>query len=204
MPSEQTKANIPPSKIVCVGRNYVAHIEELGNQVAQQMVVFLKPSSAMSEVLLSQHCAESLHFETEICFKVQGGQLAEVAVGLDLTKRDLQAQLKNSGLPWERAKAFDGAALFSEFVVIKQTDIAKLQVSLQLNNKLQQHGNVDLMLYKPDVILAQISEFMILNDGDIIMTGTPAGVGQIHAGDTFNAQLHLADQLLVEQSWVAQ
>lgn len=198
------KKGIFASKIVCVGRNYVAHIEELGNQIAQQMVVFLKPTSAISNELLSQHGGQELHFETEICFQVQQGQLAAVAVGLDLTKRDLQTELKNKGLPWERAKAFNGSALFSEFVEITQTDIAKLQVTLHINGTLKQQGNVDLMLYKPDVILEQINEFMTLNDGDIIMTGTPAGVAKVNTGDTFNAQILLADQVLVEQSWQAQ
>lgn len=198
-----SKVNNQPSKIVCIGRNYVAHIKELGNQVAEQMVIFLKPSSAINNELLSVHGDESLHFETEICFKVKAGNLAEVGVGLDLTKRELQTQLKSKGLPWERAKAFDGSALFSEFVAIEQADIAKLEVSLRINDRLQQQGNVELMLYKPDVILEQINEFMTLNDGDIIMTGTPAGVGKISPGDTFSAQIHVAEQLLVEQSWVA-
>lgn len=198
-----SKVNTQPSKIVCIGRNYVAHIKELGNQVAEQMVIFLKPSSAINNELLSVHGDESLHFETEICFKVKAGNLAEVGVGLDLTKRELQTQLKSKGLPWERAKAFDGSALFSEFVAIEQADIAKLEVSLRINDRLQQQGNVELMLYKPDVILEQINEFMTLNDGDIIMTGTPAGVGKISPGDTFSAQIHVAEQLLVEQSWVA-
>lgn len=199
----QNNSSTLPTKIVCIGRNYVAHIKELGNQVADQMVIFLKPSSAINNELLSVHGDESLHFETEICFKVKAGNLAEVGVGLDLTKRELQAQLKSKGLPWERAKAFDGSALFSEFVAIEQADIAKLEVSLRINDRLQQQGNVELMLYKPDVILEQINEFMTLNDGDIIMTGTPAGVGKISPGDTFSAQIHVAEQLLVEQSWVA-
>lgn len=199
----QNNSSTLPTKIVCIGRNYVAHIKELGNQVAEQMVIFLKPSSAINNELLSVHGDESLHFETEICFKVKAGNLAEVGVGLDLTKRELQTQLKSKGLPWERAKAFDGSALFSEFVAIEQADIAKLEVSLRINDRLQQQGNVELMLYKPDVILEQINEFMTLNDGDIIMTGTPAGVGKISPGDTFSAQIHVAEQLLVEQSWVA-
>lgn len=195
--------SLVPSKIVCVGRNYVDHINELGNQIADQMVVFNKPNTAIATQLLSEHNGEPLHFETEICFKIQQGLLAEVGVGLDLTKRDLQSKLKAKGLPWERAKAFDGSALFSDFVAIEHTDITKLQVSLHISGALQQQGTVELMLYKPDVILDQISEFMTLNDGDIIMTGTPAGVGKVNAGDTFSAQIHLADQLLVEQSWQA-
>jgi len=195
--------SLAPSKIVCVGRNYVDHINELGNQIADQMVVFNKPNTAIATQLLSEHNGEPLHFETEICFKIQQGRLAEVGVGLDLTKRDLQSKLKAKGLPWERAKAFDGSALFSHFVPIEQDDIAGLNLSLSINDHLQQQGNVGLMLYKPSNILTQISEFMTLNDGDIIMTGTPAGVGRVIAGDAFKASIMCADQLLIEVSWLA-
>ncbi|MDP2634390.1 MULTISPECIES: fumarylacetoacetate hydrolase family protein [unclassified Pseudoalteromonas] len=195
--------SLAPSKIVCVGRNYVDHINELGNQIADQMVVFNKPNTAIATQLLSEHNGEPLHFETEICFKIQQGRLAEVGVGLDLTKRDLQSKLKAKGLPWERAKAFDGSALFSHFVPIEQDDIAGLNLSLSINDHLQQQGNVELMLYKPSNILTQISEFMTLNDGDIIMTGTPAGVGRVIAGDAFKASIMCADQLLIEVSWLA-
>lgn len=195
--------SLTPSKIVCVGRNYVDHINELGNQIADQMVVFNKPNTAIATQLLSEHNGEPLHFETEICFKIQQGRLAEVGVGLDLTKRDLQSKLKAKGLPWERAKAFDGSALFSHFVPIEQDDIAGLNLSLSINDHLQQQGNVGLMLYKPSNILTQISEFMTLNDGDIIMTGTPAGVGRVIAGDAFKASIRCADQLLIEVSWLA-
>ena len=195
--------SLAPSKIVCIGRNYVDHINELGNQIADQMVVFNKPNTAIATQLLSEHNGEPLHFETEICFKIQQGRLAEVGVGLDLTKRDLQSKLKAKGLPWERAKAFDGSALFSHFVPIEQDDIAGLNLSLSINDHLQQQGNVELMLYKPSNILTQISEFMTLNDGDIIMTGTPAGVGRVIAGDAFKASIMCADQLLIEVSWLA-
>lgn len=195
--------SLAPSKIVCIGRNYVDHINELGNQIADQMVVFNKPNTAIATQLLSEHNGEPLHFETEICFKIQQGHLAEVGVGLDLTKRDLQSKLKAKGLPWERAKAFDGSALFSHFVPIEQADIAGLNLSLSINDHLQQQGNVGLMLYKPSNILTQISEFMTLNDGDIIMTGTPAGVGRVIAGDAFKASIMCADQLLIEVSWLA-
>lgn len=195
--------SLAPSKIVCVGRNYVDHINELGNQIADQMVVFNKPNTAIATQLLSEHNGEPLHFETEICFKVHQGHLAEVGIGLDLTKRDLQSKLKAKGLPWERAKAFDGSALFSHFVAIEQDDIAKLKVSLSINNQLQQQGNVELMLYKPACILSQISEFMTLNDGDIIMTGTPAGVGKVIAGDVFKAHLLREDEPIIEGLWLA-
>ena len=127
-----------------------------------------------------------------------------MAVGLDLTKRDLQSKLKASGLPWERAKAFDGSALFSEFVQIDEQAIEHLSLTLLIDNKVRQQGGVELMLYKPAVISAQVSEFMTLIDGDIIMTGTPAGVGAVNAGSKFIAQLHLGSDLLVQQEWLAE
>lgn len=115
----------------------------------------------------------------------------------------MQTQLKNKGLPWERAKAFDGSALFSEFITIDISKVAQLSLTLFIEGKMQQRGGVELMLYKPDEILAQISDFMTLNDGDIIMTGTPEGVGAIKSGCEFIAQLHLAEQLILEQRWLA-
>ncbi|MBB1366890.1 fumarylacetoacetate hydrolase family protein [Pseudoalteromonas sp. SR44-5] len=195
---------VNPSKVICIGRNYAAHIAELGNQVADEMVVFLKPPSAITNTLMCTHKDEQLHFETEICFQVNNGCLAAVAVGLDLTKRDLQSKLKASGLPWERAKAFDGSALFSEFVQIDEQAIEHLSLTLLIDNKVRQQGGVELMLYKPAVISAQVSEFMTLIDGDIIMTGTPAGVGAVNAGSTFIAQLHLGSDLLIQQEWLAE
>ena len=110
---------ITPSKIVCVGRNYVEHIQELNNDVPDQMVLFIKPNSAISPTLRCYH-QEPLHYETELCFMVVDGAFKAASVGLDLTKRQLQSQLKIKGLPWERAKGFDGSALFSEFVSIPQ------------------------------------------------------------------------------------
>ncbi len=104
-----------PSKIVCIGRNYVEHIRELGNEIPTEPVIFIKPNSAIAENIHSND-SEEIHFEGEISFMVRSGELAAVGFGLDLTKRNLQSRLKAKGLPWERAKAFDGAAVFSEFV----------------------------------------------------------------------------------------
>ena len=109
---------VQPSKILCVGRNYRAHIEELGNEVPDSMVVFNKPNSAISDTLRSDIDNQPLHYESELAFTVKGGNLHSVGFGLDLTKRGLQSALKAKGLPWERAKAFDGAALFSAFVTL--------------------------------------------------------------------------------------
>ena len=193
---------ITPNKIICIGRNYAAHIAELGNETPTEMLLFTKPNSAISEQLKSQHNHDTLHFETELCFVVKNNQLSAVGLGLDLTKREVQTHLKTKGLPWERAKAFDGSALFSEFVPI--TDEQQLfSFTLTIDGCIQQQGDSKLMINKAEDILAEISQFMSLQDGDIIMTGTPAGVGEVKKGSEFNAQLYLGSQLLLEQEWLA-
>ena len=192
-----------PSKIVCVGRNYVAHIRELGNDMPDRMVVFSKPNSAISGTLRSRIDAEALHYEGELAFTVKKGKLAAVGFGLDLTKRALQTVLKEKGLPWERAKAFDGAALFSEFVALPE-DIARLSLRLTVDGELRQSGGVKLMMYKPEAILAELATFTTLEDGDIILTGTPAGVGEVQSNQTFEGQVLLGEEVLVSARWQAQ
>ena len=113
--------------------------------------------------------------------------MAGVGFGLDLTQRELQSKLKAKSLPWERAKAFDGAACFSDFVGLGGTEISSLTMELEINRERRQSGGYELMIYKPEQILAEILEFMSLEDGDIIMTGTPGGVGQVLSGDHFQA-----------------
>ncbi|PIW59079.1 fumarylacetoacetate hydrolase family protein [Shewanella sp. CG12_big_fil_rev_8_21_14_0_65_47_15] len=195
---------VVPTKIVCIGRNYVDHIHELGNDIPDDMVVFLKPNSAISTVLLAEHQGETLHYETELCFMFQDGRFSSVALGLDLTKRDLQSKLKAKGLPWERAKAFDGAALFSPFVAIDDVE-APLHFTLSINDNLVQEGHIDLMIYKPQTILSELQAFISLDDGDIVMTGTPKGVGVIPAKSVFNVRLSRGLQAgaepLLEWQW---
>ncbi len=192
---------ITPSKIVCIGRNYAAHIEELGNEVPDDMVVFNKPNSAISLTLYSS-LDEPLHYEGELAFLVQGGKLAAVGFGLDLTKRTLQSKLKEKSLPWERAKAFDGAAVFSEFVKLP-IDIDELSLRLKVDGELRQDGGVSLMMYKPKTIMQELSTFTTLEDGDIIMTGTPKGVGVVEAGECFEGQVLLGNEILLSASWTA-
>lgn len=193
---------ITPSKVVCVGRNYVAHIEELGNAVPDELVVFAKPNSAIGAVLHAEHHGEALHYETELAFLVESGQLCAVGLGLDLTKRALQASLKDKGLPWERAKAFDGSALFSAFVPLPRA-VDELHLTLHVNGELRQQGGVELMLHKPAAIVRDITRFMHLEDGDILMTGTPAGVGKVQPGDTFSASVLDGDTPLLDANWTA-
>lgn len=188
-----------PSKIVCIGRNYVAHIHELGNEIPENMVVFNKPPSAISDTLHAQ-LDEPLHYEGELAFVVFNSTLAGVGFGLDLTKRDLQSRLKAKGLPWERAKAFDGAAIFSHFVSVP-ADITKLSLSLHIDGTLTQQGTVEHMLYKPDTILQELNSYTHLSDGDIIMTGTPAGVGVVPRDSDFVGEVFSGNDLLVSKSW---
>ncbi|WP_281213094.1 fumarylacetoacetate hydrolase family protein [Shewanella insulae] len=192
---------VMPSKIVCVGRNYVEHIKELNNEMPEEMVLFVKPNSAISETLLSTD-QEPLHYEAELCFLVKAGCFEGVGIGLDLTKRQLQSRLKTKGLPWERAKSFDGAALFSEFVPF-DGDLDSLSFRLIVDGELRQQGDVALMLNRPEAMLAEIASFMTLEDGDILMTGTPKGVGQIAKGERFTLELYQGERQLVSQSWVA-
>lgn len=190
-----------PSKIVCIGRNYVEHLEELGNELADEMVVFFKPNSAIARELNAIH-VEPLSYEGELCFVYENGRFSAVGFGLDLTKRELQSRLKQKSLPWERAKAFDGAATFGRFVKLEhETDT--LSMTLEINGSVVQTGSSELMLYKPDDILMGLAEFVTLNDGDIVMTGTPKGVGIVHAGDEFRGCVYAGGELISTASWRA-
>jgi len=195
--------HIAPSKIVCIGRNYLEHIRELGNETPDDMVIFNKPNSSISNRLLAAR-DEPLHYEGEICFMVQDGSLSAVGFGLDLTQRELQSKLKAKGLPWERAKAFDGAACFSDFVALGDTPLDSLSLQLEINGELRQQGGYELMMYKPEQILSGIARFMSLDDGDIIMTGTPKGVGQVQPGDRFIGRVLSGEQVLVSGEWTAE
>jgi 2-keto-4-pentenoate hydratase/2-oxohepta-3-ene-1,7-dioic acid hydratase in catechol pathway len=192
---------ITPSKIICVGRNYAAHISELGNKVPDNMVLFIKSNAAIGEKLESYH-QETLHYEAELCFLYQKGKFCAVAIGLDLTKRVLQSQLKAKGLPWERAKAFTGSALFSDFVTIDTID-EHLALELIINGECRQAGSIAMMLHSPQAILDEIKSFLVLEDGDIVMTGTPAGVGEIVAGDIFEGRVLARNTVLVTKEWQA-
>ena len=191
-----------PSKILCIGRNYVDHIKELGNEIPVEPVIFIKPNSSIAADIDSGE-SDEIHFEGEISILVRSGELFGVGFGLDLTKRKLQSRLKAGGLPWERSKAFDGAAVFSEFVAF-EGQVSDLGLELYINDRLVQRGGCELMIYKPDEIIAELKSFLSLEDGDLIMTGTPAGVGPLQAGDRFNGKVFEKDMLIVEGSWVAQ
>jgi len=189
-----------PSKVVCVGRNYVEHIKELNNEVPENMVLFCKVNSSVSDKL--KFFSNETRFEGEICFLVENNQLSGIGVGLDLTKADIQNYLKSKGLSWERAKAFDGSAVFSEFVRL-DGDINSIEMKLYLNNSLQQHATYELMIYKPQQILDEILLFMSLENGDIIMTGTPKGVTSYKLKDKIKIELFVDNKLIINKEWGA-
>lgn len=194
------KTSIAPSKIVCVGRNYIEHIHELGNEIPENLVLFLKPNSAISNELF--FVSDDCRFEGEICFGIKNGKLDTIGFGLDLTKANLQNHLKQKGLPWERAKGFDNSAVFGRFVTL-QGDVQTLEMKLWLNGTLQQHATCELMIYKPEVILQEITSFMSLEDGDIIMTGTPKGVTTYQRGDTIEATIFIDSKPVVHEIFCA-
>jgi len=189
-----------PSKIVCVGRNYAAHVRELENEVPDQAVLFIKPNSAIADDIIFSD-EGLIHYEGEITFLVIDGKFAGVGFGLDLTKRRLQDELKSKGLPWERAKAFDKSAVFSDFVGF-EGDVARLRMELYINGELVQSGGCRSMLNKPPDLLKDINSVFSLENGDLVMTGTPEGVGAITRGDELIGRVFDEETLLVQGSWL--
>ncbi len=192
---------ITPSKVVCVGRNYVEHIHELNNKMPSQMVLFNKPNSSITNTLY--YFSLTHRYEGELCFLIENKQIAAIGFGLDLTNKEAQEYAKKKGLPWERAKAFDNSAVFSEFIAFSG-DLKDISFKLWINNELKQEGNYDLMIYKPATILKEIQSFMSLKNGDIIMSGTPKGVGSYKKGDIFEAKIYENDKEILSCSFKVQ
>jgi len=185
-------------KIVCIGRNYVKHIEELQNERPDEPVVFIKPDSS---VLLKQHpfvipeFSNDIHHEVEILVKINkvgkyiDAKFAhkyydEIGLGIDFTARDLQSKLKEKGLPWEKAKAFDGSAVIGKFLPKTSfNSLENINFELKSNNITVQKGNTSHMLWKIDELIAHVSQFFTLKIGDIIFTGTPEGVAKVSPND---------------------
>ena len=193
--------SIRPPKIICVGRNYSDHIAEMGSLPSAEMTVFMKPSASIGDSLMAER-GEPIHYEGEICLLIEQGRFTGVGFGLDLTKRETQSQLKKAGLPWERAKAFAGSALFSDFVSAP-SELDELMLELRIDGELRQQGGVKNMLYQPATILEELNQFLNLEDGDIVMTGTPAGVGPVLKGQQFDGQVKVGSKVLTHVSWRA-
>lgn len=187
-------------KIICIGRNYSAHISELKNERPSEPVIFLKPDTAVllkKQAFFIPDFSDDVHYEVEVLVKINkvGKHIQEkfahkyydeIGLGIDFTARDLQQKLKEKGLPWEKAKGFDGAAVIGEKWLDKNSipDLNNLRFSLQKNKEFVQQGNTGDMLWKTDEIIAYVSQFFTLKIGDIIFTGTPEGVGKVETNDT--------------------
>ena len=195
------KEDIFPSKVVCIGRNYIDHIKELNNEIPKENVFFFKVNSTICDKLIFPKKFKECHYEAELSFLIKNNKIVAVAFGLDLTLRHIQSKLKQKGLPWERAKAFDNSAVFSEFITFNK-DINKLGIELYINKKLRQKADVSLMINKPDDIIQEILTFCSFEDGDILMSGTPSGVGTLNIGDIFDCRILYEDTLLLEHSFV--
>ena len=191
-------------KIFCVGRNYIDHAKELNNPIPESPVIFIKPRTSLlekNEPFYHPSFSNDIHYEIELVLKIKKNgkhiqapfvpdYLEEITVGVDLTARDLQSKLKSKGHPWELAKAFDHSAIVGDFVSLDSLPSKKnIEFSLSQNRKEVQHGNSKDMLFTFHEIVVYISQFFTLNIGDLIFTGTPAGVGRVKSGDTLEGFL---------------
>ncbi len=200
-------------KIICVGRNFAKHIEELKNATPEEPVLFLKPDSAIvlkNQPFFIPEFSNDIHHEVEILIKINriGKHIDkrfahkyydEIGLGIDFTARDLQSQLKEKGLPWEKAKGFDGSAVIGKFLPKKSfKDLDKINFSLKKNGVVQQKGNTSLMLWKIDELIEYISKYFTLKIGDVIFTGTPSGVSKVIPNDTLTGLIENTEMFSIK------
>lgn len=198
-------------KIICVGRNYVAHIEELGNETPTEPVIFSKPDSALlrnNDDFYYPDFSKDIHYEVEIVLRINKvgkniepkfaySYIDQIALGIDFTARDLQSKAKEKGLPWDLAKGFNQSAPISVFQPVPLIDNLKnLDFSLRKNGEIVQKGNTSLMIYSFEEIISFISKYFQLKKGDLIFTGTPAGVGPVKIGDRLEG--YIGDEKLLD------
>lgn len=191
-------------KIACVGKNYMEHAKELGDDIPEKPVIFLKPSSSIifsGEKIIYPEFSKSLHYETELVLLIgkTGKKILKenaidyieaYAVGLDMTLRDLQSESKSKGHPWTISKCFDTSTVLSEF--IHKTEVNNpnsLELKLWLNGELKQHDNTANMIYSVEEIIEYLSYYFTLEEGDLVFTGTPKGVGEVNRGDKLIAEI---------------
>ncbi|WP_109096975.1 fumarylacetoacetate hydrolase family protein [Aquimarina sp. AU58] len=192
-------------KLICIGRNYTDHIEELENERPEDPVVFIKPDTSIllkKQPFFIPDFSDDIHHEVEVLIKINkvGKYIDkkfahkyynEVSLGIDFTARDLQAKLKAKGLPWEKAKAFDGAAVIGKWVSKEEyEDIDAIDFRLEKNGETAQQGNTRLMLWKINELIEYVSKYFTLKIGDIIFTGTPAGVGVVKPNDILTGYIN--------------
>jgi 2-keto-4-pentenoate hydratase/2-oxohepta-3-ene-1,7-dioic acid hydratase in catechol pathway len=184
-------------KILCVGRNYSEHAKELGNAVPENPVIFSKPDTALlknGENFYLPSFSNDVHHEVELVIKINKvgkkiqekfarNYFSEIGLGIDFTARDVQSELKSKGLPWELAKAFDGSAPIGNFINMENMDLKNIDFSLQKNGQIVQKGNTAQMIFSFEQIVSFVSQYFTLKVGDLIYTGTPAGVSQVNIGD---------------------
>ena len=191
-------------KIICIGRNYTEHIKELANERPKEPVVFIKPDSSVlprEQDFYIPDFTKNVHYEVEVLVKIckVGKHIDErfaykyydeIGLGIDFTARDLQSELKEKGLPWEKAKGFDGSAVIGKWLPKSNfKDLNNLNFSLIRNSTMVQEGNTSFMLWKIDELIAYVSKFFTLKKGDVLFTGTPAGVGKITTNDYLSGKL---------------
>jgi len=189
-------------KVIAIGRNYAAHAKELNNPLPTSPVIFLKPDTAIlkdNKPFYIPEFSSDIHYELEVVLKVckEGKHIAEkfaanyfdeVGLGIDFTARDIQNIHKEKGLPWELAKAFDNSAAISHFIPKSNIpDLNNLQFELKINGETRQNGNTKNIIFSFEKIIAFVSQYITLKKGDLIFTGTPEGVGQVHQGDKLEA-----------------
>jgi 2-keto-4-pentenoate hydratase/2-oxohepta-3-ene-1,7-dioic acid hydratase in catechol pathway len=185
-------------KFLCIGRNYVEHAKELGNEVPEEPVIFMKPKSALLQNNMPFYYpafTNELHYECEVVLRISknGKHISEenaqqyydaISVGIDFTARDIQSELKKKGLPWEKAKAWDNSAVLGKWnTIAPDLDRKNILFSMKKNGELVQSGHTRDMIHSFDQIIAHVSNFFSLNIGDVIFTGTPKGVGECSVGD---------------------
>jgi 2-keto-4-pentenoate hydratase/2-oxohepta-3-ene-1,7-dioic acid hydratase in catechol pathway len=200
-------------KIFCIGRNYAAHAKELGNDVPDEPIIFMKPKSALLQAHTPFYYPEftnELHYECELVLRISknGKYIQEkyaskyyngITVGIDFTARDLQDDLKSKGLPWEKAKAWDNSAVIGKWIdVTPDMNRKDMNFCLYKNKELVQQGNTANMLFSFDAIIANISNYFSLNIGDLVFTGTPPGVGECVVGDEFEGFIEDASMFALE------
>ena len=190
-------------RIFCIGRNYAAHAAELGNELPDEPVVFIKPESCLireGEAVIFPIHGNDLHHEAEVVVEIgKNKSISRIGIGLDLTLRDVQSSLKSKSLPWEKSKAFDGSSPLGKMIDFNGQDLKNLNIGCRVNGEIRQDGNTSLMLFSIEEIIQHLQSIWALREGDLIYTGTPKGVGPLKKGDiveVFSAEIGISNWVI--------